>query len=88
MHKQPNIDNICKYKVQKNKVNNMIIHAKEQVFFLNLNDFLDDNSSDSTLFWSLAKKRMVNVRRSCTMPPRLDKKRIFHVSMIFISANT
>jgi hypothetical protein len=39
MRKQPNINNICKYKVQRNKVNNMIIHAKQQ-FFLNSNDFL------------------------------------------------
>jgi hypothetical protein len=41
MRKQPNINNICKYKVQRNKVNNMIIHAKQQ-FFLNSNDFLDE----------------------------------------------
>jgi hypothetical protein len=40
MHKQPNIDNICKYKVQKNKVNNMIIHAKEQFFSLIQTTFL------------------------------------------------
>jgi hypothetical protein len=46
MRKQPNINNICKYKVQRNKVNNMIIHAKQH-FFLNSNDFLDENSSDS-----------------------------------------
>jgi hypothetical protein len=34
MCKQPNINNICKYKVQRNKVNNMIIQAKQQFFFL------------------------------------------------------
>ena len=71
MRKQPNINNICKYKVQRNKVNNMIIHAKQQ-FFLNSNDFLDENSSDPKLFWSLVKKLMGNVGRSCTMPPLLD----------------
>ena len=43
MRKQPNINNICKYKVQRNKVDNMIIHAKQH-FFLNSNDFLDENS--------------------------------------------
>ena len=52
-----------KYKVQRNKVNNMIIHAKQQ-FFLNSNDFLDENSSDPKLFWSLVKKLMGNVGRS------------------------
>ena len=57
MRKQPNINNICKYKVQRNKVNNMIIHAKQQ-FFLNSNDFLDENSSDPKLFWSLVIKLM------------------------------
>ena len=71
MRKQPNINNICKYKVQRNKVNNMIIHAKQH-FFLNSNDFLDENSSDPKLFWSLVKKLMGNVGRSCTMPPLLD----------------
>jgi hypothetical protein len=71
MRKQPNINNICKYKVQRNKVNDMIIHAKQQ-FFLNSNDFLDENSSDPKLFWSLVKKLMGNVGRSCTMPPLLD----------------
>jgi hypothetical protein len=35
--------------VQRNKVNNMIIHAKQQ-FFLNSSDFLDENSSDPKLF--------------------------------------
>jgi hypothetical protein len=49
----------------------MIIHAKQQ-FFLNSNDFLDENSSDPKLFWSLVKKLMVNVGGSCTMPPLLD----------------
>jgi hypothetical protein len=49
----------------------MIIHAKQQ-FFLNSNDFLDKNSSDPKLFWSLVKKLMGNVGRSCTMPPLLD----------------
>jgi hypothetical protein len=49
----------------------MIIHAKQQ-FFLNSNDFLDENSSDPKLFWSLGKKLMGNVGRSCTMPPLLD----------------
>ena len=71
MRKQPNINNICKYKVQRNKVNNMIIHAKQQ-FFLNSNDFLDENLSDPKLFWSLVKKLMGNVGRSSTMPPLLD----------------
>ena len=60
-----------KYKVQRNKVNNMIIHAKQQ-FLLNSNDFLDENSSDPKLFWSLVKKLMGNVGGSCTMPPLLD----------------
>ena len=41
-------------------------------FFLNSNDFLDENSSDPKLFWSLVKKLMGNVGRSCTMPPLLD----------------
>jgi hypothetical protein len=67
IRKQPNINNIC----QRNKVNDMIIHAKQQ-FFLNSNDFLDENSSDPKLFWSLVKKLMGNVGRSCTMPPLLD----------------
>ena len=49
----------------------MIIHANQQ-FFLNSNDFLDENSSDPKLFWSLVKKLMGNVCRSCTMPPLLD----------------
>jgi hypothetical protein len=71
MRKQPNINNICKYKVQGNKVNNMIIHAKQQ-FFLNSSDFLDENSSDPKLFWSPVKKLMGNVGRSCTMPPLLN----------------
>jgi hypothetical protein len=35
MRKQPNINNICKYKVHRNKVNNMIIHAKQQFFLWN-----------------------------------------------------
>jgi hypothetical protein len=61
MRKQPNINNICKYKVQRNKVNNMIIHAKQQ-FFLNSNDFHDENSSDPKLFWSLVKKLMCSLR--------------------------
>jgi hypothetical protein len=42
------------------------------LFFLNSNDFLDENSSDPKLFWSLVKKLMGNVGRSCTMPPLLD----------------
>jgi hypothetical protein len=71
MSKQPNINNICKYKVQRNKFKYMIIHAKQQ-FFLNSNDFFDENSSDPKLFWSLVKKLMGNVGRSCTMPPLLD----------------
>ena len=71
MRKQPYINNICKYKVQRNKVNNMIILAKQQ-FFLNSSDFLDENSSDPKLFWSLVKQLMGNVGRSCTMPPLLD----------------
>ena len=71
MRKQPNISNICKYKVQRNTVNNMISHAKQQ-FFLNSNDFLDENASDLKLFWSLVKKLMGNVGRSCAMPPLLD----------------
>jgi hypothetical protein len=57
MRKQPNINNICKYKVQRNKVNNMIIHAKQQ-FFLNSNDFLDENSSDPN---GLSRSRIVIV---------------------------
>ena len=60
MRKQPYINNICKYKVQRNKVNNMIILAKQQF------------SSDPKLFWSLVKQLMGNVGRSCTMPPLLD----------------
>ena len=39
MHKQPNVNNICKYKVQRNKVNDMIIVAKQQ-FFLFQTTFL------------------------------------------------
>ena len=49
----------------------MIIHANQQ-FFFNSNDFLDENSSDPKFFWSLVKKLMGNVCRSCTMPPLLD----------------
>jgi hypothetical protein len=60
MRKQPYINNICKYKVQRNKVNNMIILAKQQF------------SSDPKLFWSLVKQLMGNVGRSCTKPPLLD----------------
>jgi hypothetical protein len=33
---------------------------------------LSSNSSDPKLFWSLVKKLMGNVGRSCTMPPLLD----------------
>ena len=33
---------------------------------------LDENSSHPKLFWSLVKKLMGNVGRSCTMPPLLD----------------
>ena len=40
MRKQPNINNICKYKVQRNTVNNMIIHAKQQFVFLIPTTFL------------------------------------------------
>jgi hypothetical protein len=55
------------YKIRRNKVNNMIIHAKEQ-FYLNANGLLDENSNNPKAFWSLVKNVMGNCR-STVIPP-------------------
>jgi hypothetical protein len=48
--------NINKYKKQRNHVNNLKKHAKEQ-FYFNVNTLLDDfSSSNSKSYWSLFKK--------------------------------
>ena len=48
--------NINKYKKQRNHVNNLKKHAKEQ-FYFNVNTILDDfSSSNSKSYWSLIKK--------------------------------
>ena len=48
--------NINKYKKQRNHVNNLRKHAKEQIYF-NVNTLLDDfSSSNSKSYWSLIKK--------------------------------
>jgi hypothetical protein len=41
----PTVHNRNIYKIRRNKVNNMIIHAKEQ-FYLNANGLLDENSNN------------------------------------------
>ena len=46
--------------------------SMQSKFFLNSNDFLDENASDLKLFWSVVKKLMGNVGRSCAMPSLLD----------------
>jgi hypothetical protein len=65
----------------------MIIHAKQQ-FFLNSNDFLDENSSDPKLFWSLVKKLMGNVGRSCTCSEAFFIFRDFNISEISFIVNS
>jgi hypothetical protein len=48
--------NINKYKKQRNHVNNLKKHAKEQ-FYFNVNTLLDEfSSSNSKSYWSLIKK--------------------------------
>jgi hypothetical protein len=48
----PTVHNRNIYKIQRNKVNNMIIHAKEQ-FYLNANGLLDEKSNNSKGFGHL-----------------------------------
>jgi biopolymer transport protein ExbD len=50
-----NVKKDSSQKIRRNKVNNMIIHAKEQ-FYLNANGLLDENSNNPKAFWSLVKK--------------------------------
>ncbi|CAC5380557.1 unnamed protein product [Mytilus coruscus] len=65
------VQNTKKFKVQSNKVNNMIIYAKEQ-FYLNANGLLDEKSNTNPkAFWSLVKKVKGNCR-STSIPPLLN----------------
>ena len=66
----PTVHNRNIYKIRRNKVNNMIIHAKEQ-FYLNANGLLDENSNNPKAFWSLVKKVMGNCR-STVIPPLIN----------------
>ncbi|CAG2224800.1 unnamed protein product [Mytilus edulis] len=72
LRKLRTVQNTKKFKVQRNKVNNMIIHAKEQ-FYLNANGLLDEKSNKNPkAFWSLVKKVMGNCR-STSIPPLLNQ---------------
>ena len=66
----PTVHNRNIYKIRRNKVNNMIIHAKEQ-FYLNANRLLDENSNNPKAFRSLVKKVMGNCR-STVIPPLIN----------------
>ena len=52
------VRNLNAFKHQRNKVNNMLIHAKEQ-FYLNANGLLEEKFSNPKSFWSLVKKVFV-----------------------------
>ncbi|CAC5373651.1 unnamed protein product [Mytilus coruscus] len=72
LRKLRTVQNTNKFKVQSNKVNNMIIYAKEQ-FYLNANGLLDEKSNKNPkAFWSLVKKVMGNCR-STSIPPLLNQ---------------
>ncbi|CAC5368803.1 unnamed protein product [Mytilus coruscus] len=71
LRKLRTVQNTNKFKVQRNKVNNMITYAKEQ-FYLNANGLLDEKSNKNPkAFWSLVKKVMGNCR-STSIPPLLN----------------
>jgi hypothetical protein len=58
-----------KYKTQRNKVNNMIKYAREQLF-INANDMLDKNGkSNPKSYWKLVKILMGNCNHSPNIPP-------------------
>jgi hypothetical protein len=66
---------IHKYKSHRNKVNNMIKHAREQ-FFLSANELLDSMDSfqrnDSKSYWSLIRKLMKGTSQNYSIPPLYD----------------
>jgi hypothetical protein len=66
---------IDKYKSHRNKVKNMIKHAREQ-FFLSANELLDSMDSfqrnDSKSYWSLIRKLMKGTSQNYSIPPLYD----------------
>ena len=63
---------IHKYKSHRNKVNNMIKHAREQ-FFLSANELVDSfQRNDSKSYWSLIRKLMKGTSQNYSIPPLYD----------------
>jgi hypothetical protein len=60
---------VHKYKSHRNKVNNMIKHAREQ-FFLSANELVDTlQRNDSKSYWSLIRKLMKRTSQNYSIPP-------------------
>ena len=63
---------IHKYKSHRNKVNNMIKHAREQ-FLLSANELVDSlQRNDSKSYWSLIRKLMKGTSQNYSIPPLYD----------------
>jgi hypothetical protein len=61
-----------KYKSQRNKVNNMIKYACEQLF-LSANELVDSIAkTDSKAYWSLIKKLTKGSNNNYSIPPLFD----------------
>lgn len=57
-----------RYKIQRNKVNNMVNHAKEQ-FYVNANELLDTENQNPKSYWKLVKMLTNKGNLTSNIPP-------------------
>ena len=68
------IISLQRFKAQRNKVNNMVKHAREQ-FFLTADELVDTfHKNDPKSYWSLIKKLMKGTGSSFSIPPLVDTR--------------